>query len=108
LFGLAFIVGFIIYIFTKNIRYDEIYLGGMDAVEKFRVVGTEFYNEIRNMTPLRSIYNYAEKKYFDLYDLGKRLFLSLAQFFRTVHTGQLQLYSLWILVGVLILFWIVK
>lgn len=108
LFGLAFIVGFIVYLLTKNIRYDEIYLGGMDAVEKFRVVGTEFYNEIRNMTPLRSIYNYAEKKYFDLYDLGKRLFLSLAQFFKMVHTGQLQLYSLWILVGVLILFLIVK
>lgn len=108
LFGLAFIVGFIVYLLTKNIRYDEIYLGGMDAVEKFRVVGTEFYNEIRNMAPLRSIYNYAEKKYFDLYDLGKRLFLSLAQFFKMVHTGQLQLYSLWILVGVLILFLIVK
>ncbi len=108
LFGLAFLVGLIIYLITKNVRYDEIYLGGMEPLEKFRVAGTEFYNEIRNMVPLRSIYNSAEKKYFDVYDLGSKGSFSLARLFSSIHRGQLQLYSLWILVGVLIILWVVK
>jgi len=108
LFGLAFLIALIIYLITKNVRYDEIYLGGMEPLEKFRVVGTEFYNEIRNMVPLRSLYDGAEKKYFDVYDLSSKGSFSLARLFRSIHRGQLQLYSLWILVGVLIILWVVK
>ncbi len=108
LFGLAFLIGLVIYLFTKNVRYDEIYLGGMEPLEKFRVVGTEFYNEIRNMAPLRSLYDGAEKKYFDVYDIGSKGSFSLARLFSSIHRGQLQLYSLWILVGVLILLCVVK
>ena len=102
--GIAFVLGWIVFLFTRKTRYDEIYLGGMDALEKFRVTGTEFYNEIRNMRVLKKCYDWAGKKYFDLYDLGSRCSLSVSKVFRYVHSGSLQLYSLWIVFGLLILF----
>jgi len=108
MFALAFIVGFIIYLFTKNVRYDENYLGGMPALEKFRVAGTEFYNEIRNMKPLKGIFNAAGKKYFDVYDLGTRFTFSLSRLFQKGHPGQLQLYLLYIMVGVLVFILLVQ
>ena len=79
----------------------------MDALEHFRVLGTEFYNEIRNMKPLKGIYDGAEKKYFDIYDVSSRCSFSITRFFKAVHNGQLQLYNLWIILGMLILLWVV-
>jgi len=108
LFALAFIVGFIIYLLTKNVRYDQNYLGGMPALEKYRVTGAEFYNEIRNMKPLKGIFNAAEKKYFDIYDLGTRFTFSLSRLFQRGHPGQLQLYLLYIMLGVLVFILLVQ
>ncbi|MBE0572515.1 MAG: hypothetical protein IH618_13305, partial [Ignavibacteriaceae bacterium] len=60
LFVVAFLIGILIYGLTAKVRYDDVYVGGMPALEKFRIAGTEFYNEVRNFTVLKSIYNYAE------------------------------------------------
>jgi len=107
LFGLALIVGLMLYWFTRKIRYDEIYLGGMEALEHFRITGTSFYNEIRNMKPLKGIYNSAEKKHLDIYDLSRRCSLAIAKMFSEVHNGQLLFYNLWLVLGLLILLWVV-
>ncbi|MDP2364712.1 MAG: proton-conducting transporter membrane subunit, partial [Ignavibacteria bacterium] len=50
LFAVAFFIGLLIYGLTAKVRYDEVYLGGMPGLEKFRIAGTEFYNEVRNFT----------------------------------------------------------
>lgn len=102
LFSLALLIGLLVYVVAANVRYDEIYLGGMAAEEKFRIVGSEFYNEVRNMAFLRSMYNAAAKKYFDLYDLGGRSTFAFSRLFRRAHPGQLQLYLLYILLGFLV------
>jgi formate hydrogenlyase subunit 3/multisubunit Na+/H+ antiporter MnhD subunit len=102
LFSIGFILGISIYLLTRRIRYDDIYLGGSLPLEKFRVAGTEFYNEIRNMVPLKQIYDLAEKKYFDIYDAGSKGTFALARFFQKAHIGQLQLYLSYILLGTLI------
>lgn len=102
-----FLIGFLLYLAIRNVRYDEIYLGGMDALEKFRIAGTQFYKEIKEMKPLNVLYNGAEKKYFDVYDVGGNCSLGLARFLRAIHNGQLQLYNLWIILGILILLWVV-
>ena len=107
LFGSVLLIGLVVYWGTRKVRFDEIYLGGMDALEHFRVTGTEFYNEIRNMKPLKGIYDGAEKKYFDIYDVSSRFSFSITRFFKAVHNGQLQLYNLWIILGMLILLWVV-
>ncbi|MCK4641028.1 MAG: hypothetical protein KAU06_06805 [Candidatus Marinimicrobia bacterium] len=107
LFGSVLLIGLVVYWGTRKVRFDEIYLGGMDALEHFRVTGTEFYNEIRNMKPLKGLYDGAEKKYFDIYDVSSRFSFSITRFFKAVHNGQLQLYNLWIILGMLILLWVV-
>lgn len=107
LFGVILVLGLIIYWGVRKVRFDEIYLGGMDAVEHFRVLGTEFYKEIRDMKPLKAIYNGAEKKYFDIYDVSGRCSFAITRLFRAIHNGQLQLYNLWIVLGMLILLWVV-
>jgi O-antigen ligase len=102
LFAVGFAVGIIVYLFTKKVRYDAVYLGGSEDEERFRIVGTAFYNEIRNMTPLKALYNFAEKKYFDIYDLGSKSTFALSRTLQKAHPGQLQLYLLYIIIGMLI------
>ncbi len=108
LFGLIFILGYAIYIMTKSIRYDDIYLGGMDALEKYRITGTGWYNEIKNMSPLKGFYSAAEIKLFDIYSWLKGISVVFAKILSLLHLGQLQFYSLWIVVGTLILLWVIK
>jgi formate hydrogenlyase subunit 3/multisubunit Na+/H+ antiporter MnhD subunit len=105
---IPFLLGLFLYRMIRNVRFDEIYLGGMTAEEKFRILGTEFYKEIKNMVPLKAIYQGAEKKYFDVYALGSRFSGWCASLFQGLHRGQLQIYSLWIILGTIILIWIVK
>lgn len=107
LFLIALFIGLFIFRLSAKIRYDEIYVGGMPALEKFRIAGTEFYNEVRNFTFLKSMYNAAEKKYFDFYEMSKQFTFSLSGLLQKAHPGQLQLYTLYIVVGVLIILLIV-
>ncbi len=102
LFGLTFVTGMIIYLFTKKVKFDNNYLGGMDAEERFRILGTEFYNEVKNMKPLNTLYSWAEKKYFDIYDITTKFTNSTAKLLQQAHPGQLHLYLLYIVVGLLI------
>jgi len=104
----AFLLGLIIFLIISKVRYDEVYLGGMSPHEKFRIAGTEFYNEIRNMKPLKSIYNFAEKKYFDVYELCTKITFWFSGLFQKAHPGLLQLYLIYIVVGMLLLIWLVK
>ncbi|MBN2571986.1 MAG: hypothetical protein JXA68_07650 [Ignavibacteriales bacterium] len=103
LFLIAFSLGFMIYFLTKKVHYDDsVYLGGMRSADKFRVLGTAFYNEVRNMKPLKIIYTWAEKKYFDLYDVTSKFVFTLSRIFQKAHPGQLQLYILYMVIGFLI------
>ena len=111
IFGLSmlvFIPGYIVYHLIKNVRYDEIYLGGMRSCEKYRISGTGWYNEIRNMRPLKGIYTAAEFKLFDIYSWLKNIAKASGKILSWLHIGQLQFYNLWILIGIMILFWMVK
>jgi formate hydrogenlyase subunit 3/multisubunit Na+/H+ antiporter MnhD subunit len=103
LFGVVLLLGLVIFLLIKNVRYDAIYLGGMEALEKFRIAGTEFYHEIKNMRPFNWVYNQAEQKHFDIYHIGancSRWFTRALQF---LHRGNLSEYNLWIVLGTLIL-----
>jgi NADH:ubiquinone oxidoreductase subunit 5 (subunit L)/multisubunit Na+/H+ antiporter MnhA subunit len=102
LLAIGFLLGIGIFALTKKVRYDDVYLGGSPPLEKFRVAGTEFYNEIRNMSPLKQIYELAEKKYLDIYDLGSKGTFALSRVLKKGHVGQLQLYLLYILIGMLL------
>ena len=79
----------------------------MPALEKFRISGIGFYNEVRNFTLLKNIYNAAEKKYFDLYELGKEFTFTFSGLLQKTHPGQLQLYLFYLVLGALIMIFFV-
>ena len=54
------------------------------------------------MKPLKSIYDWADKKYFDLYEVGTKGTFKLSDLFQKAHPGQLQLYLLYVVAGLLI------
>lgn len=103
LFGVAFVVGIILFLLIKNIRFDDIYVGGMEGEEKHSVPGTDFYNDIRNMSPLRKLYDWAERKFFDIYDMGRKFVFFFSEIFQELHTGLLHTYAMWILAGFIII-----
>jgi multicomponent Na+:H+ antiporter subunit A len=101
LFAGAFLTGLIIYLLTRKVRLDDVYLGGRRPSDAFRIIGTEFYNEIKAMKPLKTFYAWAEKKYFDVYDLGGRVTFGAARGLQNAHSGLLPLYLLFIVLGLL-------
>ena len=102
LFALAFVLGLIVFLLTRKTRHDEVYLGGNAQAEIFRVSGTAFYREITEMKPFKGIYRQAEKKMFDVYDLGSKATFGLSHLLQKAHAGLLQVYMLFILFGVLL------
>ncbi len=108
---LGLLVGWLIYQLgnLKGLRVDTPYIGG----EKFlpadeRVTGTEFYNTIKNLGFLKWIYQKAEKKWFDIYNLGINLLSPLIKALRGVHTGVLTNYLAWIFIGLIVLLFIFR
>jgi formate hydrogenlyase subunit 3/multisubunit Na+/H+ antiporter MnhD subunit len=98
----SFLLGLIIYLLTRKVREDSVYLGGQSPAECFRAVGTEFYKEIAEMRPLKALYRMAEAKLFDIYHLGSRATFGLSHLLQRVHRGFLQVYVLFIVFGVLL------
>ncbi|MDZ7346934.1 MAG: hypothetical protein ONA69_09105, partial [candidate division KSB1 bacterium] len=103
LFLVIFAMGFALFWAIRRVRYDDLYLGGMSPEARFRFIGTAFYKEIREMTPLKQIYQAAENKWFDVYDLGSKAVLAVAGWTQKAHPGWLPLYVLMIIAGLLAL-----
>ncbi|MCX5696680.1 MAG: complex I subunit 5 family protein [Candidatus Omnitrophica bacterium] len=87
-------------------RQDTAFIGGepVDLTE-VRVTGTGFYDSVKNFGMLKSIYRKAETGCFDIYEQGKKLF-SLSKVFQYLHNGVLPTYLVWMLLGMLGLFFV--
>jgi len=99
---LGLFAGLIIYWLgnTKALSSKPAYIGGELVEEKsIKVSGVDFYNTIREWGPLNAIYGAAEKKNFDLYEIGKKATMALAGFLSWLHNGLLQTYLAWIFLG---------
>jgi len=99
LLALPLILGLSLYLLIRKRRFDEVYLGGQPPDEQFRVTGTEFYKEIVEMRPLRSVFSLAHKKIFDIYHVGSRATFGLSRLLQKAHSGLLPLYILFIVLG---------
>jgi hypothetical protein len=108
LVGIA--VGVIIYLVgsVAKTRETEIFVGGEVVKEHpdMRISGTEFYNTIQEIGPLGNIYRLAEKRAFDLYEVGSKITFSFNRLLRYLHNGVLPSYLTWCLLGMIILFYI--
>jgi formate hydrogenlyase subunit 3/multisubunit Na+/H+ antiporter MnhD subunit len=103
---IGLVIGFLIYLAgnLKGIREADSFIGGEKLSADTRVTGTGFYNTIKEMGLLKRIYMWAESKWFDIYDQGSRLFFSVANLFRKAHTGVLNSYFLWVVMGLIVFF----
>jgi len=102
---LGLIVGLVIYLLgnLKGVREANTFVGGEKIPVEERVTGIGFYNTIREMGGINRFYKWAEAKLFDIYDQGIHLSENIASFFRKIHTGELNLYLLWVVMGLIIL-----
>ncbi len=102
---LGLLVGFIVYLSgnLKGIREVDAFIGGEHLPVEERVTGVGFYQTIRENTRMQKMYSWAEAKWFDVYHQGSRLFFALANLFRKAHTGVLNSYLMWVVMGLMIL-----
>lgn len=106
---IGLLAGLLIYWFgrKRSAVIRPAYIGGELLEEtSVKVRGSGFYNTIRDYGPLNIIYNFAERKLFDIYDLGSGLVNALYDVFGFLHNGLLHTYIAWMFLGfaVLILF----
>ena len=74
--------------------------------EQMIIPGTHFYKTVSSMGGLRQIYASQEKGWFDLYDQGGRLGLTLTNMLKSLHCGLLPVYLNWMTVGLLVLLFV--
>ncbi|MCX5715216.1 MAG: complex I subunit 5 family protein [Candidatus Omnitrophica bacterium] len=87
-------------------RKDSAFIGGeLVDLRDTRVTGTDFYNSIKNFGVLKGIYRKAEAGFFDIYEQGKKLF-RLSWVFQYLHNGVLPTYLVWMLLGMMGLFFV--
>jgi len=89
-------------------RVSKVFVGGeeLSAFPEMRLSGTEFYNNIQNIPILKFLYVLAERKIFDIYEVGTKITLAFNALLRYIHNGVLSSYLAWCLLGMIILFYI--
>jgi NADH:ubiquinone oxidoreductase subunit 5 (subunit L)/multisubunit Na+/H+ antiporter MnhA subunit len=88
---------------VKPARESEAYVGGEALQPEMRVSGVEFYYTVRDFGLLGGIYRSAERKLFDIYDLGRNGTLAFTRALAKIHTGVLTNYFSWVLLGLIVL-----
>jgi len=104
-------IGLFIYALgNTKYRETEPFVGGADLKQykDMRVSGVSFYKTIQDIKPLRIIYNKAEAGFFDIYEVGRSATFGLSKLFQYLHNGILPTYLTWCLLGIIILFLILK
>jgi len=104
------VIGLIVYLLgtVSKSRESDAFVGGENLVKHadMRTSGVDFYNTIKEIGVLKVIYKMAERKLFDIYELGAKLTLTFNSFLRYLHNGVLSTYLAWCLLGTGILFYI--
>jgi formate hydrogenlyase subunit 3/multisubunit Na+/H+ antiporter MnhD subunit len=108
LIGIA--VGIMIYLLGNigKIREVDIFVGGEDQKDfpDMRVSGTEFYNSIQDIGIIRFMYKAAQRKLFDIYEVGVKITFGFNKILRYIHNGVLPTYMAWCLLGMVVLFYV--
>jgi formate hydrogenlyase subunit 3/multisubunit Na+/H+ antiporter MnhD subunit len=99
LFIIGLVIAFLGYLAFRKIRFDQNYVGGQEDTEHFTVNGTHFYNDIRFMSPLKTIYDLAQRKAFDIYHWVGKLVQGTGVLMQKSHTGVLTTYATWVIAG---------
>lgn len=103
-------LGLLIYLLGSKVktRMTQAFVGGevLEDHPDMRISGTAFYNTIQELGLLKTIYRLAQRKVFDVYDVGSRITFAFNRMLRTIHNGVLPTYLSWCLLGMLVLFYL--
>ena len=105
LFGVSIIAGILIYLAgnTRKSRLEDSFIGGEKDQDISKTSVLDFYKTISTNRFLSVIYSTAEKKWFDIYEIGKNMLGWCSRMLSSCHTGILPFYIIWFISGLLIL-----
>jgi len=106
---IAFVAGGIIFVIgrLKKAAVSAPFVGGEEFEPQMQVSAEGFYHTIKDTGILKAIYHQAEKKRFDIYDIGKNIGDKICNALSNIHTGVLPRYITWLLAGLaILLLWI--
>jgi formate hydrogenlyase subunit 3/multisubunit Na+/H+ antiporter MnhD subunit len=106
---IGLILGIIIYSLGKfKVREDMSYIGGESLPKEVRLSGVDFYQTVKDLRYLRFIYKKAEEKNFDIYDQGKKIVSFFTSALQYLHNGILPTYLVWCLLGMMVIFLVLR
>lgn len=85
---------------TRIRRVRPFLAGEVDVPGSTHMSGTGFYQTVRQLPGIRGFYGDAEKEAFDVYRLAGLLGTMVLSGLRKLHTGVLEVYVTWVVVGV--------
>jgi len=89
-------------------RRMPIFYGGEKIKEdEMKISGINFYDTIKNLDIIKEIYEEAEGKFYDIYELLKKLTFSIGAFLSWLHNGLLHTYLAWLLLGLILLLYLI-
>ncbi|MBN1595518.1 hypothetical protein JW933_06295 [candidate division FCPU426 bacterium] len=105
LMGLGIMMGFIFSLLAGKgkTRIAPTYIGGETLAGEVQVTGVDFYHTYQSLSLLKRFYRLAESKWFDVYDAASKIIFYFVELLRSLHTGRLPLYLIWVLCGLVLL-----
>ncbi|MDD5618137.1 MAG: proton-conducting transporter membrane subunit [Candidatus Omnitrophica bacterium] len=103
-------IGLVIYLLGNlKPRRVNTFIGGESLEEntEMKPSGIEFYNSVSEIPVLAFIYRKAQEKFFDIYEQGKNLVLSVNSFLKYLHNGVLPTYCVWVLLAMIVIFLVI-
>jgi formate hydrogenlyase subunit 3/multisubunit Na+/H+ antiporter MnhD subunit len=102
---ISLLLGIVIYLAASNkkFRFEDSFTGGetLGAAAGFSVL--DFYKTLNEFNLLSILYRKAENKWFDIYDLSKKIVLGFSKILSNAHTGVLSQYILWAIIGFILM-----
>jgi formate hydrogenlyase subunit 3/multisubunit Na+/H+ antiporter MnhD subunit len=102
---ISLLLGIVIYlaVSTRKFRLEDSFTGGetLGAAAGFSVL--DFYKTLNEFNLLSILYRKAENKWFDIYDLSKKIVLGFSKILSNAHTGVLSQYILWAIIGFILM-----
>lgn len=80
--------------------------GEVQPNDRMIVPGTHFYKTVSSLPPLRCLYRLQEKGWFDVYAYGGTVGLAASRFLRWIHSGVLNTYLTWVVLGLLVVLYV--
>lgn len=102
---LSILLGILLYVITGSgkFRTEDSFVGGESLQEQLDYPVTGFYETIREFSLMSWFYNKAERHWFDLYELLKRLTLWFSNILSNMHNGVLSVYAVWVVAGLIVM-----